>query len=254
MDQFQQQANELIGSKVPSVTFRARRDGDWLNRTSDDVFSGRNIVLFALPGAFTPTCSTSHVPRYNQLAPVMKEQGIDEVVCLSVNDGFVMEAWAQDQQADNISFLPDGNGEFSEAVGFLVDKAPLGFGRRSWRYSMYVEDGTIKQVFAEADKPGDPFEVSDAETMLKHIAPTATEPPAVTLFSKPGCSFCKQAKALLNNRGLHYEEITLGHGIGYSSLWNITGKRTAPQIYIDGTHIDGLNALQDHFDIPRSND
>jgi peroxiredoxin len=154
------------GQRVPAVTFRLRRGGEWTTVTSDDIFAGRNVVVFSLPGAFTPTCSSTHLPRYNELAPVFKAQGIDEIVCISVNDPFVMEEWAHDQEADNVFLLPDGNGEFTEKMGLLVDKSELGFGKRSWRYSMLVKDGVIQKMFIEPVKEGDPYEVSDADTML----------------------------------------------------------------------------------------
>lgn len=240
-------ASELAGTRVPNVTLKTRGDGQWHEVSTAEFFAGRTVVVFALPGAFTPTCSTSHLPRYDELAPTLAEHGVDEVVCLSVNDAFVMDAWAAQQDTKNITFLPDGNGDFSRELGMLVEKEDLGFGSRSWRYSMLVKDGVITQAFVEPDKPGDPFEVSDADTMLEHVAPEASLPPEVTIFTKPGCQFCARAKQLLSDKGLRYEEIELGNRVSYSSLHNITGQRTAPQIYIDGTHIDGLDGLQKHF-------
>ena len=154
------------GQRVPDVTFPVRQNNQWVNITSEELFKGKTVVLFALPGAFTPTCSTSHLPGYNELAPVFRENGVDSIVCLSVNDTFVMNEWAKDQECDNVVLIPDGNGEFSAGMGMLVDKADLGFGQRSWRYSMLVKDGVIEKMFIEPEVPGDPFEVSDAETML----------------------------------------------------------------------------------------
>src|SRR5574338_1667991 len=115
------------GTKVPQVSFRIRRDNDWATVTTDDIFKGRTVVVFSLPGAFTPTCSSTHLPRYNELAPVFRAQGIDEIVCISVNDPFVMEEWARDQEADNVLLVPDGNGEFTAKMGMLVDKSDLNF-------------------------------------------------------------------------------------------------------------------------------
>src|SRR5674476_331459 len=175
------------GQKVPNVTFPIRVDGEWQKVNSDALFKGKTVVLFALPGAFTPTCSSTHLPRYNELAGVFKANGIDSIICLSVNDPFVMETWKEEQNAQNIVFLPDGNGEFSQAMGLLVDKSEIGLGKRSWRYSMLVKDGLIKKMFIEPEEPGDPFKVSDADTMLNYINPKATLPPRVTFFSKPGC-------------------------------------------------------------------
>lgn len=243
-------SNELKnheGERVPEVVFRARKDGDWYDVKSTELFGGRKVVVFSLPGAFTPTCSTTHLPRYEELTPTFKKLGVDEVVCLSVNDGFVMEAWAEDQGAKNVTVLPDGNGEFTDKIGMLVDKSDLGFGKRSWRYSMLVDDGVVKKMFIEPDKPGDPFEVSDADTMLAYIDENAKLPPEVTIFTKPGCRFCLEAKRLLRDNDLNYEEIEMGHGISYKTLRNVTGKSTAPQIYIDGKHIDGLEGLKAHL-------
>jgi glutathione-dependent peroxiredoxin len=161
------------GQKIPDVTFRVRQNGNWADVTTNEIFAGKTVIVFSLPGAFTPTCSSTHVPGYNELASVFKENGVDEIVCVSVNDTFVMNEWAKDQNADHIRFLPDGNGEFTDGMGMLVDKTELGFGKRSWRYSMLVKDGLIDKMFIEPQEPGDPFKVSDAETMLRYINPEA---------------------------------------------------------------------------------
>lgn len=113
------------GSHVPQVTFHTRRGHEWADVTTDDIFKGKTVVVFSLPGAFTPTCSSSHVPRYNQLVPTFKKHGVDEVVCMSVNDTFVMNEWKKAQHADNVTFIPDGNGEFTDGMGMLVDKDDL---------------------------------------------------------------------------------------------------------------------------------
>jgi len=157
------------GQRVPDVTFRTRRDGEWVDVTTQELFAGKTVVVFALPGAFTPTCSSTHLPGYEALADQIKKQGVDDIICLSVNDAFVMDAWAQDQKAQHVRLIPDGNGEFSDKLGMLVDKTDLGFGKRSWRYSMLVRDGAIEKMFIEPEKPGDPFEVSDAQTMLRYL-------------------------------------------------------------------------------------
>jgi len=169
-------------NKVPNVTFRTHTNdrnvcGDdpfaWVDLTSEQVFKGKSVVLFALPGAFTPTCSTFQLPGYEKHHDELKALGVDEVICLSVNDAFVMNKWKEDQGVNKVTLLPDGSGEFTREMGMLVKKDNLGFGERSWRYSMYVVDGEIKKVFEEAGKmdncPTDPFEVSDAETMIEYI-------------------------------------------------------------------------------------
>ena len=236
------------GQKTPTVTFHTRQNDEWVDVTTDSIFSGKTVVLFALPGAFTPTCSSTHLPRYNELAPVFFENGVDEIVCLSVNDAFVMNEWAKDQEADNIHLIPDGNGEFSEAMGLLVNKENLGFGKRSWRYSMLVKDGLIEKMFLEPEVEGDPFEVSDADTMLNYINPQAKAPKNATLFSKPGCPFCAKAKAMLESEGISYEEILVSKtGITLSSLRAVTAAETVPQIFIDGNLIGGSEGLETYL-------
>lgn len=233
------------GHPVPQVTFRTRKDNEWLDVTTDDLFKGKKVVVFALPGAFTPTCSTTHLPRYNELAPVLFENGVDEIVCLSVNDGFVMNAWQEDQHAENITFIPDGNGDFSEGMGMLVGKEDLGFGKRSWRYSMLVNDGVVEKMFIEPEKPGDPFEVSDADTMLNYINPKAEQPVRISMFTKPGCPHCSRAKKALDDKGYRYEVIELGHGgLSYSSLAAVSGQGTTPQVFVDGDRIGGADELE----------
>ncbi len=236
-----------VGQKVPSVTFQVRENNEWKSVTTDDLFKGKTVVLFALPGAFTPTCSSSHLPRYNELAPVFKENGVDDIICLSVNDTFVMNAWAEDLKADNVTLIPDGNGQFTDGMGLLVDKDDLGFGKRSWRYSMLVKDGVITDHFIENDEPGDPFKVSDADTMLKAVNPEATERPFATVFSKPGCPFCVKAKNMLTEAGIAFDSIDLGKGISNSGLRAVTGQLTWPQVYISGQHIGGAEELKTHL-------
>jgi peroxiredoxin len=169
-------------TQVPHVVFKTRvRDesvgGDnpyrWEDKTTEDLFAGKKVVVFSLPGAFTPTCSSNHLPRYDELYDEFKAQGVDEIICVSVNDAFVMFKWGKEQGNKNIFLLPDGTGEFTRKMGMLVDKSNIGFGMRSWRYSMLVNDGKIEKMFVE---PGfsdncetDPFEVSDADTMLAYL-------------------------------------------------------------------------------------
>lgn len=235
------------GQKVPNVVFKTRQNDKWVDVSTDDIFKGKNVILFSLPGAFTPTCSSTHLPRYNQLASTFKELGIDQVVCMSVNDTFVMNAWKKDQEAENILVIPDGNGEFTEKMGMLVGKENIGFGKRSWRYSMLVKNGTIEKMFIEPQKDGDPFEVSDADTMLKHLNPNKKAPPGVAIFTKPGCPFCAEAKEILKGKGFKFEEIVLGKDATTVSLTSITGRNTVPQVYIDGKHIGGSDDLKKYL-------
>ncbi|MDJ0624945.1 MAG: peroxiredoxin [Candidatus Caenarcaniphilales bacterium] len=167
---------------VPEITFKTRvRDESvegpnpfrWQDVTSSEIFKGKKVVLFALPGAFTPTCSSTHLPGYEKHYDDFKKLGVDEVYCLSVNDAFTMFQWSKHLQIEKVKMLPDGNGEFTRLMGMLVNKENLGFGYRSWRYSMFVDDGVIQAIFEEAGKsdnyPEDPFETSDSETMLDYL-------------------------------------------------------------------------------------
>lgn len=169
-------------SRVPEVTFKTRvRDESvggenpfrWQDVTTKEVFSGKKVVIFGLPGAFTPTCSSTHAPGYERHYEEFKKLGVDDVICVSVNDAFVMYQWALKLGLQHVHMLPDGNAEFTRKMGMLVKKNNLGFGERSWRYSMYVEDGVIKKMFIEPgfsdDCADDPFEVSNAETMLTYL-------------------------------------------------------------------------------------
>jgi peroxiredoxin len=177
----------IATQKLPDVVFKTRvRDesvgGDnpfrWQDRTTQEIFGGKRTIVFSLPGAFTPTCSTSHLPHYEELYDEFTALGVDQIVCLSVNDAFVMYQWGKNMGASRVMLLPDGNGEFTRKMGMLVDKSNLGFGMRSWRYSMFVNDGMIEKMFVEpeyADNcPTDPFEVSDADTMMAYLKETAT--------------------------------------------------------------------------------
>ena len=169
-------------TRVPEVTFHTRvRDESiegpnpyrWQDVTTADLFAGKRVVVFSLPGAFTPTCSTYQLPGYDSKFEDFQALGIDEVYCLSVNDSFVMNAWFKQQEVKNVKPIPDGSGDFTYAMGMSVNKANLGFGFRSWRYAMVVNGGEIEQLFEEPGKVGncpvDPYEVSDPDTVLQYL-------------------------------------------------------------------------------------
>lgn len=232
------------GQKVPSVTFPAHRDNEWIQITSDDIFAGKTVVVFSLPGAFTPTCSSSHVPRYSQLEPYFKAHGIDDIVCFSVNDTFVMNEWQKSQNADNINFIADGNVEFTEGMGLAVDKKDLGFGKRSWRYSMLVRDGVIEKMFIEPNKPGDPFEVSDADTMFEYLYDNAEKPLDVAMLGREGCPYCAKAKQLLTDNNVSFEYLQLNKDYTSRSLRAFAAADSYPQIFINGEKIGGTDQLE----------
>jgi glutaredoxin-like protein len=240
-------AKDLEGKRVPKVTFKTRVNDQWKEVSTDEIFKGKTVAVFSLPGAYTPTCSSTHLPRYNELASTLKEKGVDEIVCISVNDAFVMNQWKRDQEAQNITVIPDGNGAFTEGMGMLVDKSNLGFGKRSWRYSMLVKDGVIQKMFIEPEKEGDPFEVSDADTMLKHLDPKAKVPEPVVIFAKPGCPHCARAKSLLEKQGIDYDEITLGGSVTSKTLRGVSGAGTWPQVFIGGKLIGTADDLENYF-------
>lgn len=173
-------------TRVPEVTFKTRvRDESidgpnpyrWQDVTTNDLFAGKRVVVFSLPGAFTPTCSTYQLPGYDENYEEFQALGIDEVYCISVNDSFVMNAWFKQQGVQNVKPIPDGSGEFTSSMGMLVDKSNLGFGSRSWRYAMIVNDGEIEMMFEEPGKIGncpiDPYEMSNPDTVLTWLKQNA---------------------------------------------------------------------------------
>lgn len=172
----------MIGKQLPKVTFKTRvRDESiggpnpfrWEDRTTDDYFSGRRLIVFSLPGAFTPTCSTYQLPDFEKLYDQFKEAGIDDIYCLSVNDAFVMNAWGKQQGVEKVKLIPDGSGEFTRKMGMLVEKNNLGFGLRSWRYAAIVNDGVVEAWFEEQGYSDncetDPYELSSPQNLLKFL-------------------------------------------------------------------------------------
>lgn len=238
---------DKTGQRVPMVTFKIREDYKWVTKNSDDIFRHKRVVLFALPGAFTPTCSSVHLPRYNELYDTFRSYGIDDVVCLSVNDSFVLNEWKKAEKADKITMLPDGNGEFSRALGFLVNKSDLCFGERSWRYSMVVNDGIIEKMFIEPEEEGDPYGESSAEKMLKYLGPDASLPDSVTVFAKHGCIYCARAKEMLQQRKIPYEELVLNDQFSIKTVKAISGSTQLPQVFINGEHIGGAEDLEKYL-------
>ena len=154
------------GEKLPTTTFMKMGPDGPQPMSTDDVFSGKRVALFAVPVAFTPTCSAKHLPGFVEKAAMLKARGIDDIACVSVNDVFVMGAWGEQAGSADIHMLADGNGEFAKAIGLELDGSGFGMGQRSQRYAMVVDDGTVEKLFVEA--PGE-FKVSSAEHMLSEI-------------------------------------------------------------------------------------
>ena len=165
--------------QIPQVEFIFRESGEFVTRTSHDLFDGKRVIIFSLPGAFTPTCSAYQLPGFEEKYEEFQALGIDEIYCISVNDGFVMNAWAQDQNIKNVKLIPDGNAYFTRAMGQLVTKTNLGFGERSWRYAVVVDDRIIEKLFEEAGRTDnaatDPYEATTPEAVLEYVKSTVRE-------------------------------------------------------------------------------
>jgi peroxiredoxin len=169
--------------QVPQVEFVFRENSEFVTRTTADLFNGKRVVIFSLPGAFTPTCSAYQLPGFEDNYDEFASLGIDAIYCLSVNDGFVMNAWAKDQGIEKVQLVPDGNAYFTRSMGYLVNKSNLGFGERSWRYAAVVNDGVIEKIFVEEgmrdNADSDPYEASTPEAVLEYVKSTVKEPTPV---------------------------------------------------------------------------
>ena len=164
---------------VPDVEFIFREDGEFVTKTTSDLFAGKRVVIFSLPGAFTPTCSAYQLPGFEEKYDDFDSLGIDDIYCISVNDGFVMNAWAKDQGIKNVTLIPDGNAYFTRSMGMLVRKSNLGFGDRSWRYAAVVDNGMIEKLFVEPgmrdNVDSDPYEETTPEKVLEYVKSTVRE-------------------------------------------------------------------------------
>jgi peroxiredoxin len=167
------------GYQIPQIEFVFRENGEFVNRTSSELFDGKRVVIFSLPGAFTPTCSAYQLPGFEEKYDDFIGSGIDAIYCVSVNDGFVMNAWAQDQNIKNVTLIPDGNAYFTRSMGMLVNKSNLGFGDRSWRYAAVVDNGIIEKLFVEDGQRDnaetDPYEATTPEVVLEYVKSTVRE-------------------------------------------------------------------------------
>ena len=162
------------GYQIPQVEFVFRENGEFVTRTTSELFDGKRVVIFSLPGAFTPTCSAYQLPGFEEKYDDFVSCGIDDIYCISVNDGFVMNAWAQDQNIEKVKLIPDGNAYFTRSMGMLVSKTNLGFGERSWRYAAVVNNSIIEKLFVEAEHrdnaDSDPYEASTPEAVFEYVS------------------------------------------------------------------------------------
>jgi glutaredoxin-like protein len=233
----------LEGRTIPEVELRELADGQVRAVRARELLGRGTTVLFALPGAFTPTCSNSHVPRFQQLADELHAHGVDRIVCVSVNDPYVMAAWARAEHADKIRFVADADGAFTRELGMLVDRSGAGLGQRSRRYSALVRDGAIVKAFVEPETGDDPYTVSDADTMLRFLDPEARATRAVAMLGREGCPHCARARRMLREHGFAFEEIDLDERVTLQTVRAITGRATVPQVFIDGRRIGGADDL-----------
>lgn len=240
-------ASAYEGRRIPDLRLRLADPGatpeGGREVSTRELFGGRTVIAFALPGAFTPTCSSQHLPRYEELVSEFRAHGVDEVLCIAVNDAYVMAEWGTNQGLKEVKLLADGNGEFSQAMGLIVDGRSQGLGLRSRRYSMLVKDARIEKMFLEAEEPGDPYRVSDADTMLEYLAPRSRRPPRIAIFTKPGCPYCAAAKRRLREQNLRFEEIALNDAVRGRVLGAVAGAATAPQVFVDGRLIGDSKGL-----------
>jgi glutaredoxin-like protein len=232
------------GAAIPDTQLRWIEHDKLSAISTRELFANRTLVVFALPGAFTPTCSSQHLPQFEELVPNLRDAGVDDVLCIAVNDAFVMAEWGAQQQVRDVRLLADGNAEFTEAMGMLLDGSGKGLGRRSRRYSMLVRNGRIEKMFAEADEDGDPFKVSDAATMLRYLAPDKAQPPRIAVLSKPGCPYCAKARAMLDQHGLRYTDVPLPDATRARVLAAVSKSITAPQVFADGELIGDSEQLK----------
>lgn len=250
------------GQPIPNTNLATLTEGVIKSHETKELFGKGRHIIFALPGAFTPTCSATHLPNYEHYSyTFFRRFGVSSVSCISVNDPFVMSVWAEEQKSYNVSLYSDGNAEFAKAMGMDVDDSHLYFGTRSWRYSMLVEDGIIKKMFIEPEKPGDPFEVSDAKTMFDYLqenykeetkANHVVEPKKLLIIAGKTCSVCHE---LFNEMwryehlGLDdYEIVYVGEEISQLALAAIAQPPTTPQIFVDGLHIGGYDQFNVYVD------
>lgn len=240
-----QEARTREGQQIPDAPLWVIEQGKPRRIGAREYFAGKTVIVFALPGAFTPTCSSQHLPRYEELASTFRAHGVDSIVCIAVNDAYVMAEWGRMQGLKEVELVSDGNGDFGRAMDMLLDDSHMGMGARSRRYSMLVRNGRIEKMFIEPEEPGDPYKVSDADTMLDYLAPQAPRPQRIAVLTKPRCPYCAEAMQMLKEHGLRFDEIPLEDAARTRILGALTGASTAPQVFVDGRLIGGTEALKE---------
>ena len=171
------------GFTLPEVQFLFRENSEFVTRTTSELFNNKRVVIFSLPGAFTPTCSAYQLPGFEEKYDEFTALGIDAIYCISVNDAFVMNAWTKDLNIENVKLIPDGNAYFTRSMGMLVNKSNLGFGNRSWRYAAVVDNGIIEKIFVERglrdNSDVDPYEETTPDKVLEYVASSVKTPATV---------------------------------------------------------------------------
>ena len=239
---------DKTGQQVPAVEFKIREGLKWVTKSTHDFFKNKRVILFALPGAFTPVCSTLHLPTYNELYDTFRANGIDDVFCLAVNDAFVLEAWKKAEKAWKITMIPDVDAEFSTKMNFLKNRSDLCLGNRSWRYSMVINNEVIEKMFIEPEgEATDPYGVSSAETMLKYLNPNAKLPDSVTIFTKYGCQECEEMKDLLRSHSTPFEELMLNEDFSIKTVRALSNSTELPLVFINGKKIQKIEDLKNMF-------
>ena len=237
---------DLTGQSLPLVTFKIRENCQFVDKTTTDLFSGKRVVIFALPGAFTLVCSLIHLPEYDDFFELFKAEGIDDICCVAVNDGFVMEEWARQSKVNKVKMVPDVKGEFTKGLEMTVDKEEIS--ERSWRYAMIVDDGVIEKMFIEPDLQS--ITVSRAKSVLNQINPNVAIPENIVLFTLEGCPHCHKAKQMLIRRELFFTEKIFNKDYTLRELKAIAGQTKVPQVFFDGKNIGGEKELGVFLNIP----
>lgn len=232
----------IEGLVIPDTTIH-RFDGSFTQINSRELFENKRVIIFSPIGAYTPTCSEQHLPRYEELYRTFKQAGIQEVYCVAVNDAFVMNSWAERLRIKHVKMIPDGNGDLCRNLGCLVDRSDVGFGLRSYRFAMVVDNNRIEKVFVEAEDFG--FTSTDADSLLNYVSPSVSAPPRVAILTKAGCAACEKTKSLLTAKKLTFVELPLPDHSRPIAVGAITGgSASVPQVFVDGKLIGGSEAVE----------